>query len=238
MQLVTSSAALLPGPQSLQGLMSRGVLPHPTVWHGCSSVALCDGGQRKVESHAVAAIDHMRIHFHQLLVSLQLTRTHFAAGCDAPASQDKVWQCSMQPACAGGDHVMYGWGRGADAMHLPPGTSFSVGPGTAVAHVVLQVVPCHISSSHRNLRQAIANVFRDASGKVVTDSQCRMVSQPSQHLALSKGFLPDACPKNFAESLDKRCTMGIRKTIKWRVREIGFHKSANTGCINPATQET
>ena len=65
------------------------------------------------------------------------------AGCDAPASQDKVWQCSMQPACAGGDHVMYGWGRGADAMHLPPGTSFSVGPGTGVAHVVLQVIHCH-----------------------------------------------------------------------------------------------
>ncbi|KAK9837060.1 hypothetical protein WJX84_000291 [Apatococcus fuscideae] len=75
----------------------------------------------------------------QPLSSKEVVHHMLLFGCDAPASQDKVWQCSMQPACAGGDHVMYGWGRGADAMHLPPGTSFSVGPGTAVAHVVLQI---------------------------------------------------------------------------------------------------
>ena len=62
-------------------------------------------------------------------------------GCLEPAEKDKVWPCRMSLACAagGGEHVLYGWGKNAAPIHLPEGSGFSVGPGTAIRTVVLQV---------------------------------------------------------------------------------------------------
>lgn len=61
-------------------------------------------------------------------------------GCHEAAQREPVWPCRMIPACgAGGEHVLYGWGKNAPAVHLPEGTGFSVGPGTATQTVVLQV---------------------------------------------------------------------------------------------------
>lgn len=61
-------------------------------------------------------------------------------GCHEAAQREMVWPCRMTPACgAGGEHVLYGWGKNAPAVHLPEGTGFSVGPGTATHTVVLQV---------------------------------------------------------------------------------------------------
>ena len=69
------------------------------------------------------------------------------AGCEYPASKELVWDCHMRSVCGSGpentishgEHVLYGWGKDAPAMHLPDGAGFSVGPGTGIRMVVLQV---------------------------------------------------------------------------------------------------
>ena len=38
-----------------------------------------------------------------------------------------------------GEHVLYGWGKDAPAMHLPDGAGFSVGPRTGIRTAILQV---------------------------------------------------------------------------------------------------
>lgn len=46
----------------------------------------------------------------------------------------------MQLACSGGtDVVLYGWGRNAPAIALPERVGYSVGPGTGIRTLVLQV---------------------------------------------------------------------------------------------------
>ena len=46
----------------------------------------------------------------------------------------------MAAACgAGGENVLYGWGKNAPSIHLPDKTGFSVGPGSGIRSVVLQV---------------------------------------------------------------------------------------------------
>ena len=65
-----------------------------------------------------------------------------AAGCAEPAAPDKVWDCHTHSVCAeAGSHVLYGWAKGAEAMHLPAGVGFRVGQGTGSRHLVLQVPP-------------------------------------------------------------------------------------------------
>jgi hypothetical protein len=48
----------------------------------------------------------------------------------------------MMSACGGGggEAVLYGWGKNAPAMTVPEGAGFSVGPGTSIRSVVLQVM--------------------------------------------------------------------------------------------------
>lgn len=46
----------------------------------------------------------------------------------------------MSATCGpGGEHVLYGWGKNAPAIHLPRDTGFAVGPGAGIRVVVLQV---------------------------------------------------------------------------------------------------
>ena len=46
----------------------------------------------------------------------------------------------MTSPCRGGfERVLYGWGKNAPAMSLPPGVGYSVGPGSAIQSLVLQV---------------------------------------------------------------------------------------------------
>lgn len=46
----------------------------------------------------------------------------------------------MTSPCRGGfERVLYGWGKNAPAMSLPPGVGYSVGPGSAIHSLVLQV---------------------------------------------------------------------------------------------------
>ena len=62
------------------------------------------------------------------------------AGCKEPASREPVFDCLMKSACAGGgESVLYGWGKNAPKMALPEGTGFSVGKGTGITSLVLQV---------------------------------------------------------------------------------------------------
>lgn len=61
-------------------------------------------------------------------------------GCKTPASVDAVWNCKMRSACSGGtESVLYGWGKDAPPSRLPPGVGYSVGKGTAITTLVLQV---------------------------------------------------------------------------------------------------
>jgi hypothetical protein len=46
----------------------------------------------------------------------------------------------MASSCGdGGELVLYGWGKNAPAVELPEGVGFSVGRGTGIQAVVLQV---------------------------------------------------------------------------------------------------
>ena len=46
----------------------------------------------------------------------------------------------MASSCGdGGELVLYGWGKNAPAVELPEGVGFSVGRGTSIQAVVLQV---------------------------------------------------------------------------------------------------
>ena len=77
---------------------------------------------------------------HQLLKLLPDYGVNGAAGCAEPAAPDRVWDCHTHSVCAeAGSHVLYGWAKGAEAMHLPAGVGFRVGQGTGSRHLVLQV---------------------------------------------------------------------------------------------------
>ena len=56
----------------------------------------------------------------------------------------------MTSPCRGGfERVLYGWGKNAPAMALPKGVGYSVGPGSAIQSLVLQVssMPSLVPSS-------------------------------------------------------------------------------------------
>lgn len=62
------------------------------------------------------------------------------AGCKAPAEDAQIWSCYMRSPCgAGREAVLTGWSPDAPAAQLPEDVSFSVGAGTGLASVVLQV---------------------------------------------------------------------------------------------------
>lgn len=67
------------------------------------------------------------------------------AGCKTPAEDAQIWSCYMRSPCgAGREAVLTGWSPDAPAAQLPEDVSFSVGAGTGLASVVLQVsVSCH-----------------------------------------------------------------------------------------------
>lgn len=92
----------------------------------CTSIALPD---RPLKLVGVEPTSDQRIVHHMLLF-----------GCGAPASTKPVWDCKMAATCAGGgDAVLYGWGKNAPAIVLPEGVGYSVGPGTGIRALVLQV---------------------------------------------------------------------------------------------------
>ena len=63
-----------------------------------------------------------------------------AAGCQRPGSDDPAFNCQMTRPCGGAfERVMYGWGKNAPLMQLPDGVGYSVGPGSAITTLVLQV---------------------------------------------------------------------------------------------------
>lgn len=92
----------------------------------CTSIQLPDRPLKLVEIEARA--DQSVVH-HILMF-----------GCKEPARKEAVWDCRMASACAaGGELVLYGWGRNAPAVKLPANTAYSVGAGTGATTLVLQV---------------------------------------------------------------------------------------------------
>ena len=62
------------------------------------------------------------------------------AGCASEGPPNEAWPCHMTSPCRGGfERVLYGWGKNAPAMSLPSGVGYSVGPGSAIQSLVLQV---------------------------------------------------------------------------------------------------
>lgn len=61
-----------------------------------------------------------------------------------------MWECVGHGICGeAGQQVLYGWGKDAPAMTLPPGVGFHVGQGSSVHSLVLQARHTqHHSSSH------------------------------------------------------------------------------------------
>jgi hypothetical protein len=52
-----------------------------------------------------------------------------------------VWSCYMRSPCGQGrEAVLTGWSAEAPPVALPKGVSYSVGAGTGIRHVVLQVM--------------------------------------------------------------------------------------------------
>ena len=50
----------------------------------------------------------------------------------------------MRSPCARGrEEVLYGWASDSDGHRLPDGVAYSVGPGTGILDVVLQVRNVH-----------------------------------------------------------------------------------------------
>ena len=52
-----------------------------------------------------------------------------------------MWECIGHGICGeAGQQVLYGWGKDAPAMELPPGVGFHVGEGSAIHSLILQVL--------------------------------------------------------------------------------------------------
>ena len=55
----------------------------------------------------------------------------------------------MTSPCRGGfERVLYGWGNNAPAMSLAAGVGYSVGPGSAIQSLVLQVAAVLVMLLH------------------------------------------------------------------------------------------
>ena len=69
-------------------------------------------------------------------------------GCASEGPPNEAWPCHMTSPCKGGfERVLYGWGKNAPAMSLPKGVGYSVGPGSAMQSLVLQVSYMPIDSA-------------------------------------------------------------------------------------------
>lgn len=65
------------------------------------------------------------------------------AGCGSTGAPNEPYSCHMSSPCNGGfERVLYGWGKNAPPMTLPDGVGYSVGPGSAIQGLVLQVRNC------------------------------------------------------------------------------------------------
>lgn len=66
-----------------------------------------------------------------------------------------MWSCYMRSPCGRGrEAVLTGWSAEAPPVALPKSVSYSVGAGTGIQHVVLQVVITVPSALQGNRMQA------------------------------------------------------------------------------------
>uniref|UniRef100_A0A7E4W731 peptidylglycine monooxygenase n=1 Tax=Panagrellus redivivus TaxID=6233 RepID=A0A7E4W731_PANRE len=74
-------------------------------------------------------------------------------GCDAPGSEDDVWDCgemspvasgyAHSPVCDGKPEIIYAWAKGAAPLELPADVGYRVGAGSKSKILVLQVHYMH-----------------------------------------------------------------------------------------------
>ena len=68
-----------------------------------------------------------------------------------------MWSCYMRSPCGRGrEAVLTGWSAEAAPVALPKGVSYSVGAGTGIRHVVLQVIIAVLGALQGNRMQAEA----------------------------------------------------------------------------------
>ncbi len=82
-----------------------------------------------------------------------------------------------------GEHVLYGWGKDAPAMHLPDGAGFSVGPRTGIRTAILQVPAVSVCSVEQCRRQRSAVTVSAGSGTL--GLLCMLAGSPKQYVTLS-----------------------------------------------------
>lgn len=72
-------------------------------------------------------------------------------GCDAPGSEEDVWNCGGEmamngeettvkmPVCQGDEKIIYAWAHNAPNLELPEGVGFEVGGDSPIQYLVLQI---------------------------------------------------------------------------------------------------
>ncbi|KAK9800913.1 hypothetical protein WJX73_010392 [Symbiochloris irregularis] len=121
--------ALQAAPEDSQKSVEVHIPEHPAEGeiYLCTRVPLPNVPQRLV---AIEPLSKQDVVHHMILY-----------GCATTAgSSEPVWECIGHGVCgSAGQQVLYGWGKDAPAMSLPPGVGFHVGEGSAIHSLVLQV---------------------------------------------------------------------------------------------------
>ncbi|KAJ9507908.1 hypothetical protein QJQ45_021247 [Haematococcus lacustris] len=110
-------------PSSFQGSDSES--------YACTVLELPPTPQKLV---GVVPLAEQSVVHHILLYGCQTPRL-----MPGPDGKAVAWECMHHSICDGPAEIIYGWGRNAPHLELPPGVAFSVGAGTAIRYVVAQV---------------------------------------------------------------------------------------------------
>lgn len=140
---VCTTVQLPDRPYKLTGVepLARQETVHHMLLFGELGVVQQEGGHRAAPQQAVL------LHYCAITdASHTFVFRRCTAGCDTPHAKPQpgepapAWNCKAAPACGGySETILYGWGRNASRLELPEGVGFSVGKGSAVAWVVMQV---------------------------------------------------------------------------------------------------
>ena len=75
--------------------------------------------------------------------------------------------------------MLYGWAKGAPAMHLPPGVGFRVGQGTGTQVLVLQVTTTGLCKPH-HLAACCPTTFGSSQARGSAPSPGRVSAQSAK----------------------------------------------------------
>eukprot|EP00210_Caulerpa_lentillifera_P005706 g5457.t1 len=106
----------------------------------CTSVQLPTKSLKltSVEPRADQKVVHHMLLFGSSVFFLLDRLTVCQLGCQTPSNESEVWSCMGSP-CKDAEVVLYGWGRNAASIQYPSGVAFSIGSGTDITSLVLQI---------------------------------------------------------------------------------------------------